>query len=367
MKTEEFINRAEKIHGKKYDYSKTLYKNYHSNVNIICNNHGLFKQRASKHLSGQNCPSCSNRKKSTTKEFIEKARKVHNKKYDYSLVDYKNTDFKIKISCKKHGVFEQAPYYHLKGSGCPKCCKNKKSTTKEFIEKSEKIHNKKYDYSLVDYKNNSTKVKIICKTHGVFEQKANGHLSGKGCSRCARCKKLTTEEFVDKSKKIHKNKYDYNKVVYINSDSKIIIICPKHGDFSQVAYGHSVGIGCPNCQESHGERSIVNILAENNINFIRQKRFSNCKYKNVLPFDFYIPKYNTCIEYDGKQHTKSVKYFGGNKTLKEQIKKDKIKNLYCKNNGIELLRISYNDDIENIMLKNFFIKNKLLILQNNKT
>ena len=152
-------------------------------------------------------------KKKTTENFIEDAIKVHGNKYDYSLVEYINTRTKVKIICKKHGVFEQSPYVHLTGSGCKKCI-SRKYTLNEFLEKCNKIHNNKYDYSLVDYKFNNTKVKIICPIHGVFEQNPNHHLNGHSCKRC-NCKNFNTknnwtnEIFIEKSNIVHNNKYDY--------------------------------------------------------------------------------------------------------------------------------------------------------------
>jgi 5-methylcytosine-specific restriction endonuclease McrA len=128
-------------------------------------------------------------KRLTTKQFIKRSKVIHGDKYDYSLVEYKNARTKVKIICNKHGVFEQTPHSHLRGNGCKKChynksSKNAKSNIKSFIENSIKIHNDKYDYSLVKYKNSKTKVKIICPIHGVFEQIPNAHLNGQGCKKC---------------------------------------------------------------------------------------------------------------------------------------------------------------------------------------
>lgn len=139
-------------------------------------------------------------KKLTTKEFIKKANIVHNNKYDYSLVDYKNNFTKIKIICPIHGIFEQIPKSHVSkrsnGCGCHKCGGTKLLTQKEFIKKAKKIHGDKYDYSLVDYKNNRVKVKIICPIHGVFEQQPIHHISIQkcGCPICARSMKSSVGE-----------------------------------------------------------------------------------------------------------------------------------------------------------------------------
>ena len=120
----------------------------------------------------------------TTEEFIEKAKVMHGDKYDYSLVDYKNNKIRVKINCPIHDIFEQTPNIHLSGCGCPKCGGNIKLTTKEFIEKAKTVHDDKYDYSSVKYNDRQTKVKIICPEHGPFEQRPHGHLQGSGCPKC---------------------------------------------------------------------------------------------------------------------------------------------------------------------------------------
>jgi len=122
----------------------------------------------------------------TIENFIKEAIFIHDDKYDYSLSKYLGSKLKISIICKEHGVFKQTPDSHLRGSGCPKC-KNKKLsyTTKQFIEKAKQVHGDTYNYSLVEYKNNKTKVKIICPEHDIFEQRPVKHLSNKrGCPKC---------------------------------------------------------------------------------------------------------------------------------------------------------------------------------------
>jgi len=186
-------------------------------------------------------------KRLTTEQFIEKAKTIHGDTYDYSLVEYKNNYTKVKIICPIHDIFEQRPNSHLNGNGCPECSGTKKLNTEEFIEKAKAIHGDKYDYSLVEYKNNSTKVKIICPEHGVFEQIPSSHLKGSGCSKCSGTKKLTTEQFIEKAKAIHSDKYDYSLVKYKNNYTKVKIICPVHGTFKQRSGNHLYGQGCPEC------------------------------------------------------------------------------------------------------------------------
>jgi very-short-patch-repair endonuclease len=287
-------------------------------------------------------------KKLTTEIFIERSNKIHNNRYDYSLVNYKNYGVKVNIICPEHGIFLQMPNEHFIGCGCPYCAGTKKKNKYEFIKKSNKIHNNKYDYSLVDYKNNKTKVKIICIEHGIFIQKPDAHMQGAGCIRCGNnSKKIKLLDFIERSNEIHNNKYDYSLVEYKNSKIKVKIICPKHGIFEQTSRTHLIGRGCPICNESKGEKKISSILKQLNLNYNKQKIFDYCRDKNVLPFDFYLPSHNTCIEYDGKQHFESIDYFGGDENFAIIKKHDEIRNNFCEKNNIKLIRIRYDEnDIE---------------------
>ena len=280
--------------------------------------------------------------------FVEKANKIHNNKYDYSLVEYINSKTKIKIICPIHGVFEQTPAKHLMGRGCQKCGGSEKLTKELFIQKAIEIHGDKYDYSDIIYINNLTKIKIFCKKcQEYFYQSPNGHITKKyGCPKCSGNKKLNKIEFVQRSEIIHNYKYDYSLVEYINAHTKVKIICPNHGIFEQSPNSHLQNVGCPKCNRSKGEEQIEKYLLEKNIQFINQYRFDNCKDKRKLPFDFYLPEHNACIEFDGKQHFKlENNFWGGEKTVKNTQKHDNIKNDYCMKNNIILFRINYKDDL----------------------
>jgi hypothetical protein len=245
--TEEFIEKAIKIHGDKYDYSKVDYNTASDKVIIICKEHGEFEQTPNNHLRGANCQKCSGCYQSNTEEFIEKAIKIHGDKYDYSKVDYNTTSDKVIIICKIHDDFLQTPNGHLNGTGCPKCNGGVKSNTEEFIEKAIKIHGDKYDYSKVNYNNCHTNIIIICKKHGEFEQSPNNHLRGANCQICVGNYKSYTEEFIEKARKLHGDKYDYSKVDYINNHTKVIIICKEHNEFEQTPQSHLSGSGCTQC------------------------------------------------------------------------------------------------------------------------
>jgi rubrerythrin len=122
-----------------------------------------------------------------------------------------------------------------------------KFTKDDFIRSARKVHGDKYDYSKVVYKNNKTDVCIICPIHGEFYQTPNSHLKGRGCPICGGTKKSTKEDFIIKAKQVHGDKYDYSKVVYVNNQIKVCIICPIHGEFYQTPKNHLSGQGCPKC------------------------------------------------------------------------------------------------------------------------
>jgi very-short-patch-repair endonuclease len=214
-----------------------------------------------------------------------------------------------------------------------------------FIQKAKKIHDDKYDYSLVNYKNNKTTIQIICPKHGIFQKRPDVHISQK--QGCPLCKKITTEIFIQRSNKIHNNKYNYSKTIYYNMYKKVLIICPQHNEFYQRPHDHIHNKqGCPKCNSSKGELEIEQFLKEHNIKYETQKRFKDCRDKRPLPFDFYLPDHNTCIEFDGEHHYINIRYNNKNiNSLKNTQQRDTIKNNYCKQKNIRLIRISYKEII----------------------
>jgi len=356
LTNEQFLKKVIKIHGYYYDYSLVEYINSRTKIKIICPIHGVFEQTPNSHMRGQGCLFCYlENKKMLLQDFIKKSIEIHGNKYDYSLVEYKGANIKVKIICPVHGIFLQTPSSHLQNRGCKKCgIKNNTYTRDEIIDIFNNLHKNFYDYSLVEYFGCFIKIKIICPIHGIFEQSPNNHLNGCGCKKCKDdMKKINKKIFSEKSNKIHRNFYDYSLVDYKNNYTKVEIICPIHGVFKQKPNSHMNGQGCPSCKETKGEKYIKNYLIENNIYFIKQYRFNDCRNIYPLPFDFYLPEYNMCIEYDGEQHFKSVKQFGGDEGLKETIKRDKIKTDYCLENNINLIRIVYNISIHKQLIYKF--------------
>lgn len=260
-------------------------------------------------------------KRLTVEQVIEGFKKIHGDRYDYSLItEYKNNYQKLPIRCPIHGLFYQEQYVHRSGHGCPDCSKIKsdnlrrvKQCAEDFEKKARLIHGDRYDYSKVVYKNNLTPVEIICPIHGSFWQVPYSHLDKKrkvGCPICGRSlnqlgnkkkEKEAAESFVEKARKVHGDKYDYSKVVYTGATKKVTIVCPIHGEFSQVASYHISGNGCPKCQNhiSKWEQEVFDfiqslfpdkLVTQSQKGLVKGRRYE---------IDIWIPHLRIGIECDG--------------------------------------------------------------------
>jgi hypothetical protein len=196
LNTQTFIMKSNEVHNNKYDYSKSIYINSTTKINITCKEHGEFEQLPLNHLAGRGCNkcgriACSLKKQITEEQFFSKVKEIYKDKYTYLNFKPTKTNSKIQIKCPEHGIFETTINSHLYGNtGCPKCGNDNKGkhtylkNPNSFIEKANKIHNFKFNYSLIDYKDYRKKVKIICPEGHIFEQTPANHLSGNGCSIC---------------------------------------------------------------------------------------------------------------------------------------------------------------------------------------
>lgn len=285
-----------------------------------------------------------------TEKFIRKARLVHGNKYDYSKVSYVNSTTDVCIICPIHGEFWQRPAEHLRGKGCTKCgqilCgeKQKQKARETFIERCKKIHDDKYTYEKVNYVDSHTKIIVTCRKHGDFETTPNRMLNGSGCPKCRIEKSHNvlskgTSRFIEEARRVHGDLYDYSLCDYYNIHTKVTIICREHGAVEVGAGEHLHGSGCPLCSEPLGEKRVRMYLEKQRVLFVRQY---SIRYKdNNYRVDFYIPSKNLIIEYNGVQHYKPVKWFGGAKKFHKQRQRDKEVRDYCKANKIKLLEISY--------------------------
>ena len=368
-----FIEKARKVHGDRYDYSKVEYKGNKTKVIIICKEHGEFEQTPTKHYMKRGCPLCSrysNVKNPihvvfNTIDFIEKAKTVHGDKYDYSKVDYKSNYTNVIISCPIHGEFKQTPYSHLEGHGCFPCSRNRandmmRHSTEDFIKKAKEKHGDKYDYSKVKYVNRRTKVIIICPVHGKFKQTPYDHLSNGGCRQCGydaitAKQRSNTTDFIEKAKVVHGDLYDYSKVDYIKNDLKVIISCPEHGEFEQTPKLHLNGSICHKCtyNVSSLELKFVDFIKS----FYEGRIITNSK--SIIPpyeVDIFLPELNLGIEING-MYWHSEKFKG---------KEDHLyKYNLCEKKGIRLITIweweliKDEEKIENFIRNIIISKTKL--------
>lgn len=264
--TSEFIAEAYAKHGDRYDYSQVSYERGNKKVRIICQEHGPFDQTPTKHLTGQGCNDCANArrndsKRGTTEEFIAKALTIHQQKYNYDEVIYKDFHTKVKIICTTHGSFFQAPAQHLAGQGCRDCGIEKRTRAQakgqtDFIQEIRAIFGSDYDYKNIRYLNAHKPVELICKKpgHGSFHRPPVDLIKGNGCQICgyersSQVQRLTNEEFVQRAEKQHNGLYTYPNLSYGGLSKTIIAHCYDHGDFEQNAGNHLAGKGCGRCAD----------------------------------------------------------------------------------------------------------------------
>lgn len=192
-------------------------------------------------------------------QFVQKAALKHNYKYDYKLVEYKNSKEKVQIICPTHGEFWQTPSNHLYGFGCMGCCVSDRAdrrrlSLEEFLKRAKEQHGDRYDYSEVEYNNRDSKITVVCPEHGPFKVRLAGHLGGVGCTLCDYLAgknngstQITTEQFVEKARSVHGDLYSYENTVYNKSTNKVVVTCSIHGDFEQFPNNHLRGMKCLKC------------------------------------------------------------------------------------------------------------------------
>jgi len=271
------------------------------------------------------------------------------KKFNIKILD-KNIKFKtqVKFLCEIHNdIIQERRCDHLKDTGCIRCKREADNIRRFNIFKvnSNKKYNNFYEYGGGKYINNKTEIEITCPKHGNFLQRPDNHLSGAGCEYCNY--KTHPDDLLIKLNKIYEI-ISFNITEHITENDIVNCTCEIHGNFKKSLKLLLMGHGCNQCGTiSKSEEIISKYLTDNNFEYTTQKTFEDCKNIYKLRFDFHLPEYNILIEYDGLQHHKPVEYFGGVKGFKLSQKKDKIKNTFCLENNIKLIRISYKDNILN--------------------
>jgi very-short-patch-repair endonuclease len=304
-------------------------------------------------LNGQGCSICGRKRQikkamKSRDDFIKQLATV-NENVEV-IGEYNGYHRKMLFKCKIHGIeWMTYPKSLMGGHGCPECAKAARQkafskTHEQFV--LEMAHKNPEIEVIGKYKTARATIKCRCRVDGhIWNATPDALLRGQGCPICNGGIKKTHRQFIDELREI--NPYIQVLGKYINTDTKIKCKCLRDGNVWMVTPNHLLrGIGCPKCKQSHGERKVEIILNNNNIRYMREYRFNDCRYKQPLPFDFYLPDYNVCIEYDGSQHFKPYDRWGGEAALISVRKRDSIKTNYCKCKGIGLIRIPYT--VENI-------------------
>jgi len=322
-----FIEKARKIHGDRYEYSQVVYDDSFIKVKIVCTVHGVFHQSPAKHLQGQGCPKCSYKERGlkSLEWFIAKSRAVHGEKYDYSETVYTGSSTKVAIICPIHGKFIQRGAAHMRGIGCPACAGVKKYTTEKFIEEAKKIHGNKYTYEKVEYIGNKHNVLITCKKHGYFVKQPLNHLQGYGCPFCSGSRLTFSKEvLIQQFEKLYD--YTYEDFTYRNNKQVLTVTCPKHGKFKVSIVRHLYDhSGCPLCSKK--------------ISFPHQQLLTlldgenvQCNTRKIIPpleLDIYLPDYKVAIEVNGL-------YYHSSRFIDRNYHYNKFKS--CDEQGITLLQ-----------------------------
>lgn len=365
-----FIEESNNIHNFKYDYSKVNYIKSKDAVEIICPEHGSFFQKPFNHLQGKGCSKCSKYTIKTKEYYLERIKFLHptlifDIEHFNNIIEI-NTLSKIRFKCSIHLNFEEKTLQKLLiNKGCRICSQHELISCEEaksIIKWSP--HKILWD----KYIKFSDKIEIVCGIHGIFRRSLGAYMrSGYKCTRCSystpTTKSISYEDRIKYFNEIHNNKYKYPIFDNLLAQNKIEIICPNHGSFFQTINSHNSGNGCPQCNQSKGEKLIMNFLIQNNIEYVSEKKFINCinpKTLRSLRYDFFLPKYNYCIEFDGIHHFENIQ---NRSNLEEVQYRDNIKNTYCLINGINLIRFNYKESASEIIEK----LNIIIGLKNDRT
>lgn len=351
LRANNFKEKANKLYNNKYKYFDD-YINQYSPIEVECPIHGKFKVIPKKHLKGFECPICNPRKiyKHTVETFMKKAKEVHGDEYEYPFIEKEIDDKFITIKHKKcSNEYKVNKLSHLRGTKCHFCYGTMKKTQEQFIEECKKVHGDKIDYTYTIYKNDASKCIFKCNVCGhIYSQSANAHIRGAGCPKCAG-RAYTKEDILKNFEYIHRDRYTYLPFDYINQQQKIKIKCNKCGRiFEQTIAAHLKGQGCKFCNKSKLENIVIDLLDENNIDYIYQADRNIFEWLKRQSLDFYLPKQNIAIECQGSQHFLENHF---NEKLSIIQERDKRKKELCEANNVKLVYINYFDTQDEIINK----------------
>lgn len=277
--------------------------------------------------------------------------------------DYIKASIKNKIQCPNGHIYEQILLDLFKGHGCKKCASKINGDRRKlnFEEVKNKINNLGWELLSENYNRVDDKLKIRCKKcNNIFYSSFHNLQKGSGCPHCYKQERGKSSIISYEERLLYVNSFGYDIITpeqdYKNGEHKVTLRCPKGHLYEAKLHDFYIGNRCPKCRESKGERKVREFLKTQNLKYIEQYKFEDCKAQTFLPFDFYLPDYNCCIEYDGKQHYKPSSFYGGVDSFIGAKVRDTIKNIYCEQNNIKLIRIPYWDykNIEKILNKELF-------------
>lgn len=361
-----FIELGKQIHGDKFDYSEVIYVNTKTKVKLTCERGHKIQITYQDHINKKsNCIFCVREDMAikvrfeAKQNFYKRANEIHNNKYNYEKVNYIDSHTKVIIICDKGHEFEQQPTSHLAGQGCKYCNQialnegnpltnvklpriTIKWTKDKFIEKGKEIHGDEYDYSMVNFISKKKPVTLKCSRNHTFEQIPELHLKGNNCRQCA-VNNYSNEEFIQKSKEIFGDTFDYSKCNYINAFKKVILICNKDKhEFEVNPNRHYTNLGCPLCNQTTEGKVEKELRKLYNDDLKLQFLIKNINEIKTYPFDFLIEKYKVIVELDGKQHFETVPFF--QQPVEERQKIDFTKMYWAFQEGYTVLRI-YQPDV----------------------
>lgn len=279
-----FLDKAYKIHGSKYEYDESIYIDAKTYMNIKCpiKNHGIFKQKPYAHLSGAGCPICGVENRRLSREdFIKKSKEIHGDIFIYDDMKYTNVRSKILLKCKNNHSFILSAKNHLIGQGCRECYdESLRYSDEKWISKAIEVHGNIFSYKIYRDKK---QFEITCKNNHIFFQSFYSHIAGAGCSLCHNQSKfLTNEQFIEKAIAKHGENFIYTKTFYKSYYEPIIIECNKGHEFIQKPANHLNGSGCPKCSKSYSKKEkawLDQIEKDEGIILIRQYRIPGTNYK----------------------------------------------------------------------------------------
>jgi|GEM_PF-1105460 len=385
-RTEAFFKSCEEKHGDKFDYSETKFDTLDGKIDFVCSKHGHQQMQARLHLGVAGCRECAmevkiellkfykdQKQNAARANFKQKATKKHKGFYDYKNVNYINNSTLIEIICPIHGSFCQQPSNHLQGSGCEPCgvatrADKKRKSLEDFIAEAKIVHGDTYDYRDFEYVTSNTHGIIICSNpdHKPTLITPSHHLDGQGCSECGEEKRdkwrrssgHDTESWIAKARELHGDRYDYSQSEYTGYDCAITIECHEHGLFVlEPAHQHietERRRGCGECASRESTHSIAigKWLTEKEYDFIKEWSHPECRDVKVLRFDYFLPDFNTCIEYDGDQHFKLGPWGRDDEDIQYRFimgrRRDAIKSLWCIDNSVRLIRVTSKTKLNKI-------------------